>query len=145
MMRFLSNKERRELLKKFPWLKGKNIAIDDSVVYVNGIARALLLGGRAIPTLKSIIEGDVSLPKVVVDMGAVRFVVNGADIMGPGVVSVEEFEEGAVVVVVDETHGKPLAVGVALLPSEEIAKKPKGKVVKNLHWVGDKVWERAKS
>lgn len=43
------------------------------------------------------------------------------------------------VVVVDERHGKVLAVGVALVPAREM-KKPKGKVVKIAHHVGDEIW-----
>lgn len=82
----------------------------------------------------------VPLRRVVVDMGAVPHVANGADIMAPGVVSADlEIKAEETVVVVDERHGKPLAVGLALHPGAEL-KGPKGKAVKNLHHVGDEVW-----
>jgi PUA domain protein len=83
------------------------------------------------------------LPRVVVDMGAIRFVCNGADIMAPGITELDEFNEGAVVVIRDVTHGKGLAVGISKKDSSEIGLNKKGKVIKNIHYVGDKLWEAA--
>lgn len=100
-----------------------------------------LLGERLIPHLELLQERPSLLPRVVVDMGAVGFVTNGADVMRPGVTFVEDgVALGTLVVVVDEHHGKPLAVGEALLDAEGMRRAPGGKVVKNLHWIGDKVW-----
>jgi PUA domain protein len=82
-------------------------------------------------------------PRVIVDMGAIRFVCNGADVMAPGIVEVDEFDEDALVVVRDVTHGKALAVGKAKKSSAEIIRDKKGKVIQNLHYVGDKLWESA--
>ncbi|RME78012.1 RNA-binding protein [Candidatus Woesearchaeota archaeon] len=96
--------------------------------------------GRLAPSLKFLLK-DLYLPKVTVDMGAVKFVVGGADIMRPGVTACDEgVMQGDLVVVVDETHGKPLAVGEALMGSEELLAATSGKVVKNLHYVGDDLW-----
>ncbi|HID60871.1 MAG TPA: RNA-binding protein [Hadesarchaea archaeon] len=82
----------------------------------------------------------LELRQVAVDMGAVPYVANGADVMGPGVVSADvEIKVGEAVTVVDERHGKTLAVGVAQVPGTEM-KAPEGKVVKNVHHVGDKRW-----
>lgn len=83
------------------------------------------------------------LPRVVVDMGAIRFVCNGADIMAPGIEEVDEFDEGSIVVIRDVTHGKALAIGKARKSSAEIFSNKKGKVIQNLHYVGDKLWENA--
>ena len=75
-------------------------------------------------------------------MGAVKHILNGADIMAPGIVRIiGDFKKGDLVLVVDEKYGKPLAVCEALYSSEEISKMSKGKVLKNLHYVGDKVWK----
>ena len=84
-----------------------------------------------------------SLPIVVVDMGAVRFVCNGADIMAPGIIEMGEFREGDLVVIRDVTHGKALAIGIANNSSSDIESTKKGKVVKNIHYVGDKIWDAA--
>ena len=107
---------------------------DESIEFVkdeNGLYP--FLGG-------SYLEG---LPKVVVDMGAIRFVCNGADVMAPGIVEMGSFEAGDLVVIRDVTHGKALAIGIANKSSVDIERSKKGKVIKNLHYVGDKLWGAA--
>jgi len=83
------------------------------------------------------------LPRVIVDMGAIRFVCNGADVMAPGITKMDEFSEGSIVVIRDETHGKGLAVGISKKSSSEIEISKKGKVINNIHYVGDKLWDAA--
>ncbi len=83
-----------------------------------------------------------SLPAVVVDMGAIPFVCKGADVMAPGITEIKTpFDEGTLVVVRDVKHGKALAIGKALKGSAAIMAEKKGKVIHNLHYVGDKIWE----
>jgi PUA-domain protein len=78
---------------------------------------------------------------VTVDMGAVRFVTNGADVMGPGIVDADpEIKAGDLVWVREERHKKPLAVGQALSDGPLLKTKPKGKQIKSLHFVGDRIW-----
>ena len=85
-------------------------------------------------------------PKIVVDMGAVPYVCNGADVMAPGLVRVEgEFGKGELVLVVDEKHGKPLALGVSLNDAETVRRTKQGAVVKNVHFVSDRIWNFAKT
>ncbi len=94
-----------------------------------------------IPTLKLLQENDF-LKKITVDMGAVKFVVNGADIMRPGITKVDNgISKGENVVVIDEQHGKIIAVCKTLFSGEEIEKMDKGKVLQNLHYIGDKIWD----
>lgn len=101
--------------------------------------------GRLIPTLHALLNGILSIPTVTVDMGAVRFVVNGADIMRPGVTKVDDgIAQGSVVAVVDERHGKPLAVGVSLMSSEDILAATSGKVILSKHHVNDAMWDFGK-
>lgn len=86
------------------------------------------------------------LPRVIVDMGAVRHVCNGADIMAPGIVRFEgNFAKGALVLVVDVKHGKPLALGEAQYDAEVTKSVEKGIVVKNVHFVSDEVWSTIKT
>jgi PUA domain protein len=86
------------------------------------------------------------LPKVVVDMGAVRHVCNGASAMAPGIVRYEgEFVKGGLVVVVDLKHGKPLALGEAQYDAEAARKVKQGVVVKNIHYVSDEIWNSIKT
>jgi PUA domain protein len=101
-------------------------------------------GAAVLPTLlaKEIL---VHVPKVVVDMGAIPYVCNGADVMAPGIVRYEgEFIKGDIVLVLDEKHGKPLALGETLYGSEEAKSIRQGVVVKNFHYVSDKIWNFAK-
>jgi len=83
------------------------------------------------------------LPNVIVDMGAIPYVCNGADIMAPGITEMEPFEVGDLVVMRDVTHGKALAIGKALKSSSDIEASRKGKVIENLHYVGDGLWKAA--
>lgn len=89
-------------------------------------------------------EALKSFPNVSVDMGAVKFVCNGAKVMRPGIVRMDEFKKDDIVVVKDGTHGKYLAVGLALTSSQEAQAMSKGPVVDNKHYVSDKFWEAYK-
>ena len=66
--------------------------------------------------------------------------------MVPGIVRVEnEFEKDELVVIIDEKHSKPLAIGNSMYSSNEIRKMKQGIVIKNLHFVSDKIWIAAKA
>lgn len=78
---------------------------------------------------------------VVVDMGAVKFVTNGADVMSPGIVDADEnIIEGDQVWICDEKHHKPLAVGIAIMNGKQMISERQGKSVKIIHYVGDVLW-----
>jgi len=82
------------------------------------------------------------LPAMIVDMGAVPHIVNGADVMRPGIKDFRgEFNEGDFVVVRDERNLRPLAVAIALVGLEECRAMKKGKVAKNIHHVNDRIWK----
>jgi len=82
------------------------------------------------------------LKKSVVDMGAVRFLSGGADLMRPGVKEIDALiQKEEFVVVVDVNNHKPLIVGIALFSGEDMQKMVSGKVVKNIHSVGDAIWK----
>lgn len=83
-------------------------------------------------------------PSVTVDMGAVKFVCNGAKILRPGIINFGNFDKDNIVAVKDESHGKVLAVGIALESSESAKLMSKGYVVDNLHYISDKIWEAHK-
>jgi len=113
---------------------GKRIfLLDDEIILFE-------VEGVIYPTLRC---GCVdSLPAVIVDMGAIPYVCKGADVMAPGITDIKTpFEEGTTVVVRDVKHGKALAIGKALRGSAAILAEKKGKVIQNLHYVGDRIWE----
>ncbi len=115
------------------------------VFLINGKPLLFKADAEIFPTLLfNEIHGH--MPKVVVDMGAVPYVCNGADVMAPGILRIEgEFTKGAIVVIVDEKHGKPLAIGEILYDAAEARNVKQGVVVKSVHFVSDKIWNFAKT
>ena len=84
-------------------------------------------------------------PSVTVDMGAVRFMCNGANLMRPGITSLTEFEKGAIVCIAEESRHKFLAVGRAVVSSADAELMERGEVLENLHYISDKFWEIGKT
>ena len=83
-------------------------------------------------------------PYVVVDMGAIKFVCKGANIMRPGVTKFSEFQKEQIICIIEESQKKFLGVGKAVISSEEMKTIDKGEVVKNLHYISDEFWEAKK-
>lgn len=154
-MKRLRNSELRDIISKTEELYGKALLsksddVTERTMYIKGAGVRVLISDRTpklmlindspVPTLHLLLEIEV-LPKVVVDMGAVRFMASGADIMRPGITVIPEgLEKGDMVVIVDEKHHKPLAVGKTLFSSSEIRDMGSGRVIANIHHVGDSVW-----
>lgn len=112
------------------------------VILVDGQPLIMILDDQPFPTLKGALTMDLDFNYVVVDMGAVKFMANGADVMSPGVVDADPYiKEGDTVVIVDETHKKPLAIGSSIISGKEMVENTKGKAVKTIHFIGDKIWE----
>ena len=57
-----------------------------------------------------LVEKDLlsHFPHVIVDMGAVGFICNGANVMRPGITHTDGFGESEIVVVKDQVHNKSL-------------------------------------
>lgn len=116
---------------------------NDKILSLNHQPCFFYYEGKLVPTLHYLLQHPAVFNKITVDMGAVKFVVSGADIMRPGIVSIEsKIVAGDFVVVVDVNNKKTLAVGIALFSSAEMQEMKIGKVVKNIHWVGDAVWRK---
>ncbi|MGI6447373.1 MAG: DUF1947 domain-containing protein [Methanobrevibacter boviskoreani] len=111
-------------------------------ILVNSEPYIIMIDDKPYPTLKAILANeDLKNKTVVVDMGAVRFVTNGADIMSPGIVEADDdIVPGDVVVIVDVNNHKPLAIGESLISGPEMVESSKGKAIKSLHFVGDDIW-----
>ncbi len=147
MRKQYSKSEVKEFLATHPFAtqtitKKSIVVLDDNQLFVDGRLSFLNFDGDWIPSLRLLLLQPHLLAQVVVDKGAIRFVVNGADVMRPGIVQTDDFSKGALVVIVDEGFYKPLAVGKALFSSEEMNKKSTGKVVSLLHFIGDMYWEK---
>ena len=133
MRKQLSKKEIKELISEIEekfgitelLSKKDNVVREDSFLNVNEKIIFFYNNEQLIPTLKLIISlGDklskTNIKKIIVDMGAIKFVINGADIMRPGITEIEEgINKDNFVVILDEQHKKPLAIGISLMNSEE--------------------------
>ncbi|MEW6592201.1 MAG: DUF1947 domain-containing protein [Candidatus Hadarchaeota archaeon] len=117
------------------------VRLDDEteVIFAGGEEILAKVKGEFVPTLTAL--EAARLKRVVVDMGAVPHLANGADVMAPGIVFADDgIKSGEIVEVSDERHGKPIAVGVALVDGL-LMKGGKGRAVKNIHHIGDKIWK----
>jgi len=118
-----------------------------NVVLVDGDPLVLYVdddGGREpFLTVRGANEYPPTEHVVTVDPGAVQFVSNGADVMRPGIVSADDnIAAGDLVVINEESHGKFLAIGRALVEGSEMT-GDEGRVVESIHHVGDDLYDLA--
>ena len=91
--------------------------------------------------VRGLLANSVETGWVQVDMGAVPFVCNGANTMSAGINDVSpEIIKDQYVWIREENHHKPLAIGLALMDADEMLTSEKGKAIKSLHYIGDKIW-----
>jgi len=127
--------------------KQKNVKTHDVnekgfIITGNGIT-AVKIGEVILPFLDDI-QILEKFPYVTVDMGAVKFVCKGANVMRPGITRFSDFESGEIVCVIEESQNKFLAVGKAEMSSKEVEDANRGEVIKNIHYISDDFWESKK-
>lgn len=128
---FISNKDKLEMLESEKY----------DFILVNGEPYIIIINDKPYPTLKAALNLELDGKVVVVDMGAVRFMSKGADVMSPGIVDAdEEIVPEDIVLIVDETHNKPLAIGISQITGPEMVENDEGKAIKTIHYVGDEIW-----
>ena len=111
------------------------------VILLDGRPLAFRLDGDPFLTVRGANEFPPERGTVTVDAGAVQFVSGGADVMRPGIVEADDaIEEGDPVVIVEETHGKALGIGNALVDGSDML-GDSGRVVDSIHHVGDELYE----
>jgi len=150
----ISKSETSELLKtvserweiQFPKIKNLKVhQISDEAQIITGRGiKILKINNDYLPFLSET-ETLEKFPNVMVDMGAVKFMCKGANVMRPGIKKFTEFEKDRLVCVIEESQHKFLAVGKAMVSSLELENMEKGEVIKNLHYVSDKFWETGKT
>lgn len=143
MSKTLRKSDIRQLNEQLPVeLSKKDVVVEtDNVLLVNDTMYFFRFDDEWVPAIPLLLEQPDLLPRLVVDMGAIRFVVNGADIMRPGIVEIPDVEVGSFVQVVDENNKKPIAIGKMTFAGESAREMDSGNVVENLHFVGDDYWE----
>ena len=152
----LRNKEAKELHDKLSANLGGATLWPESAAVETGEfqGRALLLvdnvlvglydgaepEGDPFLSVRGLLKFNPTARAVTVDMGAVKFVTNGADVMAPGIVEADPaLKEGDWCWVRDERNKKPLAVGKCIVAGGTMV-RGKGKAVKSIHYLGDKIW-----
>ena len=130
-------------IPKIKNLKMYDIDNDECILTGPGIKIARTKDGIYLPLLT---ETDMlgKFPHVIVDMGAVKFVCKGANLMRPGITKIGEFEKDDIVCIRDESKGKYLAIGQAVVSSKDAESAQKGEILRNLHYISDNIWEIAK-
>jgi PUA domain protein len=112
-----------------------------TVLLVNDSIDFMMLNNKVVFTLQGVLKYQPKTKFIVVDMGAVSFIIKGADVMAPGITDVDPMiQKDDVVWICDVKHRKPLAIGVALMTGEEMKTKKPGKAAKTLHYIGDRLW-----
>lgn len=114
---------------------------DFEVILVDGQIHGVIQDHKPFLSVRGLLAYRPADRSVTVDMGAIKFVHNGADVMAPGIVAADDtLQEGDWCWIKDEKNGQPLAVGRCLMPGAEMPGN-KGKAVASVHHIGDKVWE----
>jgi len=131
---------------EFPKIKNLKVhqILDDAQIITGEGIKILKINDDYLPFLSEI-DTLEKFPNVMVDMGAVKFMCKGANVMRPGIKRFTEFEKDNLVCIVEESKHKFLAVGKAMVSSSELENMEKGEVVKNIHFISDKFWEIGKT
>ena len=115
--------------------------MDKKIILINKVPSFFYFENKLVPTLKLQLQKDL-LKSVFIDQGAIKYIINGADVMRPGIVEFDSnIEKNDFVVIKDIQHKKPLAVGISLFSSEELNSLDKGICIKNIHYLGDDIWK----
>jgi len=141
----LSKKKTKEIKSKLAinvWIDGKVEMIDDDVnlVLIDGMPAYFEREGVYYPTVLLLLNNNYNENYVIVDMGAVKHVLNGANVFAAGIVDADrKIKEGDCVVVRDIKYRKPLAIGIAKMNGETMVQEKSGIAVESLHYYGDKI------
>jgi PUA domain protein len=119
---------------------------EDGVVFVHLGDRVFVKSGETFFPFLGSAEALSLFPSATVDAGAVKFLLNGADVMRPGIRSFDRWgAAGRTVVIREEQKGRAIAVGTSSVPSDEAETMTKGACLKNVHHVGDRFWNLYKT
>ena len=131
---------------EFPKIKNLKVhqILDDAQIITGDGIKILKVGDDYLPFLSETTMLE-KFPNVMVDMGAVKFMCKGANVMRPGIKKFTEFEKDQLVCIIEESQHKFLAVGKAMVASSELDSMEKGEVIKNIHYISDKFWEIGKT
>ena len=131
---------------EFPKMKNVKVhqILDDAQI-ITGVGLKILKVDEDYLPFLSETKMLEKFPTVTVDMGAVKFMCKGANLMRPGIKKFTEFEKDQIVCIVEESQHKFLAVGKSLVSSSELETMEKGEIINNMHYISDRFWETGKT
>ena len=131
---------------EFPKMKNVKVhqILDDAQIITGDGLKILKVDEDYLPFLSET-EMLEKFPTVTVDMGAVKFMCKGANLMRPGIKKFTEFEKDKIVCIIEESQHKFLAVGKSLVSSSELETMEKGEIIRNMHYISDRFWETGKT
>ncbi|KAL2315432.1 PUA domain-containing protein [Schizosaccharomyces pombe] len=102
--------------------------------------------GPIIPSLRLVHKCPDAFTQVRVDRGAIKFLLSGANIMIPGLVSKggnlpDDIEKDQYVIVTAEGKEAPAAIGLTKMSAKEMKETNKGIGIENVHYLGDNLWK----
>lgn len=116
---------------------------DVKIIMLDKKPLLIIIKENIFPSIIGTIKYGIKLPLpiIVVDEGAVPHILNGADVMVPGIVEIKGAVNRGKVVYIADLKGRIFAVGRALMDDREIRSSEKGRAVKNVHYAGDWIWD----
>ena len=160
----LKSKDKKKLIAKFDALLAENgakaseilsskskvewIRLDQNqeLYAIDGILTFWLKEGQLVPLLSYLMKKELPFKSVHVDQGAIKFVSKGADVMRPGVTTIDPaIRKGEIILIKDPTHNRVLAVGEAIFDAAEMETQEKGKVITCVHSLTDGIWAFSKT
>jgi translation initiation factor 2D len=142
----LKNSQRKKLIAEVESIYGSRPDIQQVVksggesIYGNQNPLLFEWEERLVPTVyfQWIHDG---LPIITTPQVVVKRLLDGADLMVPGIIDYSEFQKDNIVCVCPSGMRTAICVGVALMNSAELETAQQGKAVKVLHCYGDALWE----
>lgn len=115
---------------------------DYDVLVIDNQVRCLVKEEKPFLSLRGLLAYRPKTRSITVDAGAIKFVLNGADIMSAGIVDADPaLQPGDWCWIKEETRGAPLGIGICNISGPELIESKKGKGVQSVHVANDKLWE----
>lgn len=147
----IRRKEAAEVLQHITATLGCDVAVDRVIevaevegrrmLIIDGSIDVFFIEDKPFLTLPGIHRHQPTKRYVSVDRGAVKYVLNGADVMAPGITDADSSIQEGDPVWVRNPEGTGIAVGRALVSGLEMIERDSGKAVENLHYIGDDLWQ----
>lgn len=144
----LRKKEGKRLIESIESILGCNLDgvieiaeyKNKKLIIIDGKIQGFFVEDKPFLNVSGLKKFGASKRYVLVDDGAIKFILNGADVTAPGIIEADENIKRDDIVWVGDSRKTPIAVGIALMDGVEMIKENRGKAVKTFHYAGDEIW-----